>query len=403
MRIGFKIKKEDMFSLLVWWIWSQDILVQYVRAVIMRLPYIGAYPDTVLAFVFVAIILAALPYYRMTKGDLVFLFSVVVIFVYQWAFHSETQEYLEHYMVSFVVKILPLYIVGVSLGKSENQEKIIRVMYILSIVTLITDLFYKLVIGIPMSAVASQYEGDMDRAYKILPHCCLIAYYAVKRTNIWNIGFSVLGGIYLLFLGTRGAAMLYLLLVTLLLIMGRRSKGAILRIVIVSGTIAVFLMSPLYNSAILWLYQMAQKLGLSIRIFDKMLNGVLGVSSGRDTIRETLMDSVTNGPLFGLGICMDRVLIGTYAHNIAIELWVDFGVFVGTAILVVLTVVLVCGYLKAEGEGEKGLILCLVFGCFLKLFLSGSYLSERLLMLLLGLCVSSIRKKGSNRMRRVNL
>ena len=243
----------------------------------------------------------------------------------------------------------------------------------------------------------------MDRAYKILPHCCLIAYYAVKRTNIWNTGLSVVGGIYLLLLGTRGAAMLYLLLVTLLLMMGKRSKGAILRIIVVSGAIAVFLMSPLYNATILWLYQTAQKLGLSIRIFDKLLNGGIGASSGRDTIRETLMDAVANGPLFGLGICMDRVLTGTYAHNIAIELWVDFGVFVGTAILVILTFVLMCGYLQAEGEGEKGLILCLIFGCFLKLFLSGSYLNERLLMLLLGLCVSSIRKEGSNRMRRVNL
>ena len=403
MRIGFKIKKEDMFSLLVWWIWAQDLLIQYVRAVIMRLPIIGAYPDAVLAFVFVTVILAALPYYRIAKADLIFLFSVVAVFLYQWMFHAETQAYLDQYMVSFVVKILPLYIVGVSLGRAANQEKIIRVMYILSIITLIADLFYKLVIGTPMSAVASQYVGDMDRAYKILPHCCLIAYYAVKRTNIWNIGFSVVGGIYLLLLGTRGAAMLYLLLVTLLLMMGRRSKGAILRIVVVSGAIAVFLMSPLYNAAILWLYHTAQKLGLSIRIFDKLLNGVLGASSGRDTIRETLMDAVANGPLFGLGICMDRVLTGTYAHNIAIELWVDFGVFVGTAILVVLTVVLVCGYLKAEGEGEKGLIMALFFSGFCMLFLSGSYLNSKFLMLLLGLCVSSIRKKGSNRMRRVNL
>ena len=401
MKQTFSIKKDSMFSLLVWWIWSQSFLVQYVRAIIMQIPFIGAYPDAVLTIAFVMVMLAALPSYRITKGDMIFLFAVVGIFTFQWIFHSEAQEYMNRYMVFFVLEILPLYVVGVSLGTSKNQEKIIHVMYILSIITLIVDLFYKLVISTPMSAIASQYEGDMDRAYKILPHCCLIAYHAVKKTNPWNIAFSVIGGIYLLLLGTRGAALIYLLLITLLLIMGRSSTGAIIRIVLVASAVAAFLMSSLFEATVLWLSQLAQSLGLSIRIFDKLLSGKLGASSGRDIIQTTLLDAIAKGPVFGYGLCMDRVLAGNYAHNIAIELWIEFGIIFGSIILIVLISILIRGYLKAENGGEKGLIMVLFFSAFCMLFLSGSYLDNRFLMFLLGMCVCSIRK--AKRMRKLSI
>ena len=149
-------------------------------------------------------------------------------------------------------------------------------------------------------------------------------------------------------------------------------------------------MSPLYNRTILWMYRQTQRLGLSIRIFDKLLSGEFAVSTGRDAIRETLLDAIARNPFLGYGLCSDRVLAGHYAHSLALELWVEFGVIFGTAILIALTVALWRGYRKADGE-IKPLILLLTFSSFFKLFLSGSYLNERFLLLLLGLCVCSIR------------
>ena len=397
----FRIKREVIFTLLVLWIWTSTILLQYVRAVILRFPIIGAYPDILLSCIFFIIVLAALPYCRIARGDLLLLFTIVTVFLFQWMLNKEAQEYLNQYMVSFVIQILPLYIVGVSLGGSENKEQIIRQMYLLSMVTLAASVLYRFAFGAPMSDAVSKYRGDMDHAYKVLPHCCLIAYFAVKRRNIWNVAFAILGGFYLLMLGTRGAALIYLVLIALLLIIGKTSKGAIARTIVVFGALGAFIASPLYNAALLWMYQIARQLGLSIRVFDKLLSGAEAASSGRDLIAETLLDAVAKKPLLGYGICGDRVLIGGYAHNIAIELWIDFGIIIGTAILAAFVIVMFLGYVRAKGEGEKGLILTLFFSAFCMLFLSGSYLDNRLLFFLLGLCACSIRKSKYDRMRQV--
>ena len=388
----FTIKRQNVFGLLVLWIWAQEILLQYIRALIARFPIIGWYPDVVLTVFFVAIALLALPYFCISARDILLVFSIIVVFTLEWFFYKDGQEYLDKYIVTFVVKILPLYFVGVALGKAEDKEIIVYQMYVISMITLFASIVYRFAFGASMSDAVSKYVGDMDHAYKLLPHCCLIAYYAVKRTNILNLVCVVVGGFYLLMLGTRGAALLYLVLIALLFIMGRTSKGAVARIVVIFGAVGGFVVSPWYDAAILWMYQKAQQFGLSVRIFDKLIAGEVALSGGRDTIRETLLYSIKENPFFGNGLCSDRVLAGNYAHNIALELWVEFGVILGTAILIAVIVVLFRGYKATKEEGEKGLILALIFASFFKLFLSGSYLDERLLLLLLGLCVCSIRQ-----------
>lgn len=395
----FTIKRQYMFNFLILWIWAQGILLQYIRAVIMRFPLIGGYPDVVLTVVFAVIVLLAFPYFRIYRGDILLIVSIVAVFVIEWLFYKDGKVYLDGYIVSFVVKILPLYFVGVSLGKAEDREHIIYQMYLVSMLTLVAAIGYRMVFETPMSDAVSKYVGDMDHAYKVLPHCCLIAYYAVKRTNILNLVCVAIGCFYLLTLGTRGAALLYLVLIALLVIMGKNSKGTAVRTMILSGAAGGFLVSPWYNAAILWMYEKAQEFGLSVRIFDKLLEGEVAISGGRDIIRETLIYAIKENPFFGYGVCSDRVLAGNYAHNIALELWVEFGVFFGTAILIAVIIILFRGYKATKEEGKKGLILVLIFSSFFKLFLSGSYLDEKLLLFLLGLCVCGIRQEKRERVR----
>ena len=119
----FTIKRQNMFSLLVLWIWAQGILLQYIRALITRFPIIGWYPDVVLTVFFVAIALLALPYFRISKSDILLVFSIIAVFMLEWIFYKDGQEYLDKYIVTFVVRILPLYFVGVSLGEAEERKK----------------------------------------------------------------------------------------------------------------------------------------------------------------------------------------------------------------------------------------------------------------------------------------
>lgn len=398
MEDRFTSKRHNIFSLLVLLIWAQTILMQYIRAVFMRIPIIGQYPDLIIGMVYAAVIIFSLQYFEISMGDIFLVLSIIAVFMLERLFYLDGQEYLDKYLMTFVVKVLPLYFVGVGLGEAEDKEKIIYRMYVISMITLFASIIYRFAFGASMSDAVSKYVGDMDHAYKLLPHCCLIAYYAVKRTNILNIVCVAVGGLYLLMLGTRGAALIYLVLIALLLIMGRTSKGVVARIVVIVGAIGGLIVSRWFDTAILWMYQKAQQFGLSVRIFDKLMEDEFAVSGGRDTIRESLLFSIKENPLFGNGLCSDRVLAGNYAHNIALELWVEFGVIIGTAILIALIIVLFRGYKAAKEEGEKGLILVLIFSSFFKLFLSGSYLDDNFLFLALGLCVCSIRQAKQEQM-----
>ena len=397
MKNTLYFNSQKAFKILVLLVWIQTILMSYIRAVIMRIPIIGNCPDVLIALVYIIITIISLKSIRIHKIDFLIMLFVVLCFISQWLFYQDRADYLARYSVDFLLGILPLYFVGTNTGLSGERDGIIRQMYLLSIITIIASIIYRYFFETPMDEIASLYEGSMDQAYKLLPHCCLVAFYAIKRTNIVNVALTVIGGIYLLMLGTRGAALLYFILIALLFIIGNRSKWFIARIVAVFGGITVFISSSWYDATILWFYQKAQQLGLSVRIFDKLLSGSAFQSSGRDVIREKLFAAIRENPFFGHGVCSDRIIANSYAHNVAIELWVEFGVVIGSILLLACVVILFKGYLSADSDEVKGLVLALIFSCFFKLFISGSYLDERLLFFLLGLCVANIRKCKSKK------
>ena len=386
-------KKQRMpFEILLWMLWTSTILMKYVRAVILRVPLIGDFPDAVMTACFTFAILFALRDFRINAKDILFVLAVYLVFIIECLTRGQNNTYIEKYYFEFPLKTVLLYLVGSSLSMNEREDEIIDHLYILSMITLPVCFAYNMIFGSPMDEIASKYQGNMDLAYHLLPHCCLIAYYAKKKTNILNVAFTVFGAFYLMLLGTRGAALMMLLCVAWTLVLDQNSKKVLARIVVLCGAVAAFIVSPLYEAFILWMYKMARNLGLSVRIFDKLLSVGQMDSSGRDVLAETLIASVKEHSFWGTGLCSDRMMVGVYAHNIALELWVEFGVIIGTIVLVALIVTFLRGYLCSTSSAEKGLIIVLICSSFLKLFLSGSFISERWLFALIGLCVGAIRK-----------
>lgn len=401
MKIRIKLEKENLFCLLALWIWGQTILLSFCRAIIMRLPIIGTEPDMILTGVFIALILLAIPSYRINGKDVLFLFAVIAVFLCEMVFYARGQLFLDEYLINFVIKVLPLYIVGVSLSEADDKGNIIWRMYILSIITLFLSLLYSLAIATPMTDAQSKYVGNMYFAYNLLPHCCLIACYTTMISKIFswsyllNLACTIMSGFYLLMLGCRGAACIYLILVaTLIILRGKIGKGIIIKIGLTGCAIAL-IVSDAWYIVVLWMYDKAQQLGLSIRIFDKLLTETFSLTSGRNLLAQTLWRAIEEKPLLGNGLCSDRIITnGSYAHNIALELWVEFGLIAGTIMLIAIIFVMLRGYLSAKQHLAKQLILALIFASFFKLFLSGSYLDEPLLFLLLGMCVGCIRKSN---------
>ncbi len=388
-------KRRTPFEILLWMLWSSTILMKYVRAVVLRVPVIGDFPDVVMTICFVIAIIFAIQDFRISSKDVLFVLVLYLVFIFECLMRGQNNIYLEKYYFEFPFKTVLLYLVGVSLAMSAKKEEIINHLYIISMITLPVCFAYNMLLVSPMDEIVSKYQGNMDLAYHLLPHCCLIAYYARKKPNILNIAFTVFGAFYLMLLGTRGAALMMLLCIGWSLVLGQNSKKVFTRIVVLCGAVAAFIMSPLYDSFILWMYKMAQSLGLSIRIFDKLLSSGQMDSSGRSVLAETLLASVNEHFLLGTGLCSDRTIVGVYAHNIALELWVEFGVIIGTFILAALVITFLRGYIVSTSSAEKGLMITLICSSFLKLFLSGSFMDERWFFALIGICVGAIRLNGN--------
>lgn len=387
-------KRKYFLYFLIAMVWCQTILVQYFRAVVMRFPIIGGYPDEVITVLYIVLILLSLKDIKFHLGDLICVLSMILVFLLSPVVFPDTYSAWSEGASMFLLQVLPLYFIGTSIGYLKNDwEKMVHFLYILSIISVITRIFYYYTSGAEMTEIESLYAGDMDGAYNLLPHLCLILYFMIKKTNLLNVVVATVGSVFLLLLGTRGAVLIEVICFVLMVIFFATWKHKTVKCVLLATAVIAFLYSPLFEKVMLWLYEYSHDMGLSVRIFDKFLNGEITESSGRDVISEKLYSAIANNPV-GYGLYADRYLSGaSYAHKMHLELWIQFGVILGTILCAFILIVPVRAFFKTKNDDIKGLLIALYCSGVLKLFLSSSYLREGLFFMLLGLSVSTIRIK----------
>lgn len=140
-------------------------------------------------------------------------------------------------------------------------------------------------------------------------------------------------------------------------------------------------------------------LGFNTRVFDMMAEGGLSDANGRDVLFSFFKGKIETGGLFGYGILGDRALMNMengYPHNLALELWVDFGLFLGTALLIILLYLFVRAFISTSNQDIRAyLMLFFTVGVF-SLFLSDSYISNPMFFMAIGYAVRTIRDSRTN-------
>ena len=95
--------------------------------------------------------------------------------------------------------------------------------------------------------------------------------------------------------------------------------------------------------------------------------------SGRNDIYELVLHHIIEAPLFGHGIGADRFYLnGFYAHNIILEMMLQYGIVAGLSLFFLLTTFIVVAFLNFRLYRDYTIIFTL--SGFLPLMLSGSYL-----------------------------
>lgn len=387
-----RIKEDFQYKFLIAMCWCSSILQKYVRAAFMRIPILRYAPDFAIVCVYLAVILLSLKGIRLSLKEICFVLGVLLISFLSPLLFPATQEIWSEGISRFLLKTLPWYFIGIVFVQENKNDEMMNLLYVLSCVAICFKILFSIFFGEAMSVAESKYAGDMDTAYKLLPHICVVQYYVFAKPNWKNILILIAGSIFLMLLGSRGPVLIALISLILMFVFFSKAKHK-KAILLIAGTAAViFAVSPLFITTIRWLQGLAIKMGLSVRVFDKILSRSIGYSSGRNLLYSRLLTAMNGHEFLGYGLFGDRVLINTYAHSLPLELWVDFGYIIGTLIFLCILISLIAAFRRTSQESVKAMILVLTLVGVVKLFLSGSFLQEQMLYMLFGISSCTLKE-----------
>lgn len=381
MRLPFLKGSYSALDCLFLIVWVRFTLLGYVRAVVMRLPVINSLSEFVIPIVMVTIILLSLNLFvkKLSAFDVFFSLFVICLYLMTYAFYPENSIFLDETIFSFLICSLPYYFVG----RVIDYEKVAKPLYELSVISIICMAF--LYFANTSGGEVLNEGAGMHYAYQMLPFITIIFCHVFKHKDVLSVLLGIFSIFVLLSFGNRGSVLYLFVFIILGILHSLKSNKKFL--IILSLFIVAVLLYIYFDYIILGLYTIMDKLGFSVRIFEKIIEGEIADSSGRDFIVNTLLAELNTRPL-GLGLLGDRVVIGTYAHNFFIEIIVSFGYFVGPIICILLFIYLVKAFQKSSRTDNHLFYVATISFGFLPLMTSSSFLIYPNFWLFLGYTIS---------------
>ena len=348
------------------------------------------------------LILLAIPQIlrRVKVSNLLIIAAIFCVFVASVFYKYHDTNLFMAILPDIVIRCIPMFIVATTV---KNYENLFAKLHMAAYVIVFAQLGNVSVFNAGvLQATYSQYI-----AYLVLPATCILVAAMFRRLNVADLIVSVISIIFLLMTGARGPVVVAISFVfaMICLMPMRKLKKISLGVLFVGAIVVVVLF---YREIALFLISVSEELNFSTRIFQKLLEGGFLDSSGRDAITEHTLELIRQHPMFGVGMLNERVYIanalnsftdveGFYPHNIFLELLVQFGIPLGTILIVSLSALLGIQPLLMKNVEKKRVFLLFLFIGFLPLFVSGSYLNSVNFYLLLGFSLN--REKFSFRTR----
>ncbi len=202
--------------------------------------------------------------------------------------------------------------------------------------------------------------------------------------------------------GGRGALICLFASLLLLFYLFSRSIKLLSKVVLYATSICCLFIVLFYYDSIL--HNLLQLFPDS-RTLVLILNGNFWGEAGRYSFYNESFRLINESPLSFRGILSDRILLstafnniegafGSYAHNILLEIFIQFGVLVGGILIVFLLLLFINSLLVVIRSKDIYLkvIYSILIGYNIQLLFSGSYISSPMFWMALGLIVSMNQK-----------
>lgn len=246
--------------------------------------------------------------------------------------------------------------------------------------------------------VTIDYQGNeirnsynLDFGYNMAFCCIVFIYLYLKSKKISYACASLVGLLIMIMGGSRGAVVGVTLFIALFFIQRWRTmQNRTRKIEIVFGIVfgALVIINIGFEKMQEIIVSIATRMNISGRLIEMILSGEILSDSGRNRIWKISMEIIKENGIRGAGFYGDRYIIGKsyywgYCHNIFLELWIDYGTIIGTALIFILVASIIRMFIKNQ-DNEWAALLIIFLCCCVKLYLSNSFWYHKFFWGLLG-------------------
>lgn len=258
-----------------------------------------------------------------------------------------------------------------------------------------------------------QWGYDMSLGYRMLLPCVGALYFflvperKVLERLLWLS--LVIGAVtVILSYGSRGPllgiiSMLMLRFLSLFSMKKKISLAKRLAIILVSLIlIALFYLN--FKNILLFVSEKLAEQGITSRTINRLIVGTISDDNGRNSIWSV---AIARFNFLGHGPFSDQAYFGegNFCHNFFIELFYDYGILIGTGLLVLMVVNFIRVVKNSAKTEWYGLFTIYLSYCLARLSFSGTFWTETNFWLLLGLgslCIESTRQENSEKIENRN-
>lgn len=309
-------------------------------------------------------IIASLPFLlrRNLKLCCIVYFFVSLVYAFHMLVFPETIPYWRNEGLKFLIPIsIPIVLCMVSI---KNINFFVLALKHISYACALLGILFG-IRTLTGRFVLSEYS--MGFGYCILLPMLVLFY----QRKFYSIIISLLLFMLLVVYGSRGP-LLTVAIFLLYMLIDKKSYGLVG--VIVAVGIAGFTAFVSY----------IESLGISSRTVSMFLGGNLDAESNRDAIVQKAIDLINANPITGCGLFGDRKPIGDWCHNIILEFFCDFGVFLGSVLLILFFYWILMSFIKLKGMNKDILAMFIAYA-LVPMFVSNSYLTDSNFALFTGL------------------
>ena len=229
-----------------------------------------------------------------------------------------------------------------------------------------------------VNGIASVSTYDMTVGYRLL-FCSIIFsinYFKLHKNRILNLLMAGISFILMIIYGSRTAVASYILFLVLFSIFcddfSNKTKKNKFKVIFIFLILVLTYVILFCTDFLKDIYSFLIQHNFNSRILNTLINGS-ELDIGRTKMWTKSIELIKSNWVIGLGIYSDRTAFNIYCHQILLEIYLDFGIIIGTIIILYLIKNIYTMFFKCKNEYFKMIFIIFFSLSFIRLNLSSSF------------------------------